>query len=604
MKIGNLVAFLSYPQLKHEPPQAIMKISSSISCPCKSKLLWPLSMTSSSRVDLERSAFGKAAIGREKLAPVTTFRNDTVTRPKGWKGVKTAKVKKAETNEEIMKRKVAAVKALRNHLNLSIEASDDILERHPRLYTHLPDLSEKLLYLLRRINIRAPHLKKMLLSHSVLMENVLMASEEYITNTIEVLRNDLDLSMKDIEILQSKYPAILSYPRSELRRRISVYTVHLGYSIEAIKNMVLNDPRMLKTNSNNVRRMLLVLEEELGVKKEDVHIMLGKEILLLTYNAEENIRPTIQFLKECEFGLSLGMVERKGVSTLSASTMDEKNQIIRSRLKTIIVGNPKILSSSLEKNLKPTVDYFVYNLTMSMDEFGKVAYRRGGTLLGANLERNIKQKIFFLRSELSLQLDAADDGLANNIQLFKVEVPHPNANEDGDTSNPEIKLSNFEKKRLLAQMLATVPDILTLSIENNLKPKFIYFTDTLGFNPEQVRFIILKRPQLLALSLERNIIPKVDYILKTREFITKETDATSYIGGLGMSKEELRKWIVTCPQSLTFSYERIRHRVFDVVKSSKSVGNEDNKVPMNFVTINDRSWVSTMDSWSIPSAKE
>jgi DNA-binding transcriptional MerR regulator len=447
------------------------------------------------------------------------------------------------------------------------------------------------------------------------MENVFMDSEDNLTNTMEVLQTELDLSIEDIKAIQSKaLPAILSYPRSELRKRILVYKLDLGYPTEEIKKMVLKDPRMLRTNSDNVRQILKVLREELDVGKEDVHAMLHKEILLLTYNAEDNIRPTIQFLKTCEFGLCLGMVERKGVSTLSVSTEAEQEEIIQSRLKTIIMGHPKILSSSLEKNLKPTVEFFVRELGLSMHEFGRVIYRRGGSLLEANVERNLRPKVDFLRSELGLELDAdfeQEDGenpigfcvANNNDQPIKVEAPFPELKSQKDgkvatrASTNEMNPTNVEKKRLLAQMLATVPDILTLSIENNLKPKFSYLRGTLGFSRDQVRFIVLKRPQLLALSLDNNIIPKIDYFLKERRKITAKTNADTYRGGLGMSKEEIREWIVKYPQTLTFVLEsRIRPRVFDAVRLGLGVGDEESQAPMNFVTRSDRSWKYWMDA--------
>ena len=77
------------------------------------------------------------------------------------------------------------------------------------------------------------------------MENVFMDSEDNLTNTMEVLQTELDLSIEDIKAIQSKaLPAILSYPRSELRKRILVYKLDLGYPTEEIKKMVLKDPRM------------------------------------------------------------------------------------------------------------------------------------------------------------------------------------------------------------------------------------------------------------------------------------------------------------------------------------------------------------------------
>ena len=517
----------------------------------------------------EKSAFGKAAIGKDKKSAIMKSRNTKITTPIGSKGTNRATIRTAMSTKEVIRRRDAALLALRTHINLSLESSIDILNSHPQLYTHLPDLSDKLLYLLNETNLKATQLRKMLETHPLLMEKVFMDSEENLTNTIEILQTELDLSIKDIKTIQSKaLPAILSYPRSELKRRISVYKLDLEYPTEEIKNMVLKDPRMLRTDSRKVRQILQVFREELDIRKEDVHIMLNKESLLLTYNAEDNIRPTIQFLKNSEFGLCLGIVKRKGISTASVDTKEEKEEIIQSRLKSIIMAHPMILSCSLEQNLKPTVDFFVNELGLTKDEFGRVIYRRGGTLLAANLERNLRRKVEFLRSSLGLELDGGD-----GTGVF----------------------TDSDKKRLLAGMLATVPDILTLSIENNLQPKFDFFTQELGFSNVQVRHIMLKRPQLLALSLDRNLAPKIEFLTKERKHI-KGFNVDTYSGGLGMPIDALRDWIVEYPQTLTFTLDtRIRTRVFDVVRLDLRVGYDLGQVPMNFVTRSERSWKSWIE---------
>ena len=104
------------------------------------------------------------------------------------------------------------------------------------------------------------------------MENVLLEEKENITNTVEILQTELNLSMDDIQNMPvpsqkttTSLPAILSYPRSELRKRILVYKRDLLYPTEEMKNMVLRDPRMLRTDSGKVRQILKVFEEELGI---------------------------------------------------------------------------------------------------------------------------------------------------------------------------------------------------------------------------------------------------------------------------------------------------------------------------------------------------
>lgn len=92
------------------------------------------------------------------------------------------------------------------------------------------------------------------------------------------------------------------------------------------------------------------------------------------------------------------MVERKGESSLSQPS--EKERIVSERIKALVMGNPMLLSSSIEKNLKPTVAFFLREIGLSEEEFGRVLYRRGGILLEANVERTLRVKVQFLRQQL------------------------------------------------------------------------------------------------------------------------------------------------------------------------------------------------------------
>ena len=246
-------------------------------------------------------------------------------------------------------------------------------------------------------------------------------------------------------------PASLSYPQNELRERILVYKLDLGYPKRELKKMVLKEPRMQRTDSTNIHCLIKVLHEELDIGKEDIHTLLCKEALLLTYNAEDNIRPTIQFLKNNEIGLCLGMVKRKGLSTFSATSQRECDKIIKLRLKMLIMGHPKILSSSLERNLKPTVKFFMEDLNLTKYEFGRMIYRRGGSLLEANLDRTLKRKVGFLRSELGLEVDTSAEGKSNDFDLsnsvaIKLQAPLLERQIDNENENEKKILFLLKRK--------------------------------------------------------------------------------------------------------------------------------------------------------------
>ena len=162
-------------------------------------------------------------------------------------------------------------------------------------------------------------------------------------------------------------------------------------------------------------------------------------------------------------------------------------------------------------------------------------------------------------------------------------------------------------------MIATNPDILTLSIENNLLPKFNYFTTTtsdtdtddttrngIGFSLEQLQHVLLKRPQILSLSLERNIIPKIECFTNPRIVNDNNGDGKKECG-LGMKMNDVRNWVADYPQMLTYVLDsRIKPRVNDAVDLGLVVGKDndvqtDDSVPLNFIICSDRNWSSWLD---------
>lgn len=536
------------------------------------------------------SPFGKAAIGKKthgQLATLETQRRSAKTNPtpkirqvdliksSSKTSLKGAQKDKCSTPSQdlnkILERRDEALLAFKTHINLPLSLSLQTLNRFPRLYTELPSLASKLLYLLEEINIKPKQLRRMMECHPRLMETVLLDSEDNIASTIEILQTELDLSTTDIKMIQSQsLPAILSYPRSELRQRILVYRQDLQFNKPNLTRMVLKDPRMLRTNAKNVRQILEVFEDELGVGRSDIRAMLAKNCLTLTYKAEENILPTIQYLKNGEIGQCLGMAERKGISTLLQPS--DREDIVAERVKALIMGHPKLLSSSIERNLKPKVEFFLEEIGLSRYEFGRVLYRRGGILLEANVERTLRVKVGYLRQKLGLEIKDTvameEDGLEEKKQ--SIAIPQP-------TDKTEI--SYIEKKRLFAQMIAKNPDILTLSIDKNLAKKFEYFSNRVGLNQKEIQYFFLKYPQVLALSLERNIIPKIECFLTSRDE-----------GGLGMEVKDVRDWLVQNPRVLTFALEsRILPRIQDAIRLQLEIGKN---LPDNFISRSEKKWKS------------
>merc|ERR1712238_102119 len=228
-------------------------------------------------------------------------------------------------------------------------------------------------YLLNHVNLKSTQIRKMIQTHPRLMELVLLDNKENIPGTVDILQKELDLTINGIQDLK--------YPRSELRKRILVYKDELLYTKEDLRNLIIKDPKILRTDAKNVRRLLKTLKDELDMGRFDIRAIIEKNILFLTYNSEKSIEPTIKYLQDSEIGKNLGLVKRKGLSTKLVNSDKEREDIIKQRLKLLIIDEPTILTSSIEKNLKPTVAFLLDDIGLSPKELGRVLYRRGGNIL-------------------------------------------------------------------------------------------------------------------------------------------------------------------------------------------------------------------------------
>ena len=133
-----------------------------------------------------------------------------------------------------------------------------------------------------------------------------------------------------------------------------------------------------------------------------------------------------------------------------------------------------------------------------------------------------------------------------------------------------LDLSDAELKK----MVLTFPQMLSLSVEDNMAPKLDWLQKRLDLGDAQLRKLVVKQPPLLGYSVEDNMAPKLDW-LQTRldlddaglrktvlqlpavlgssvednlapklDFLARE---------IGLSRAELRDWVVKNPSILGYS---------------------------------------------------
>jgi hypothetical protein len=90
-------------------------------------------------------------------------------------------------------------------------------------------------------------------------------------------------------------------------------------------------------------------------------------------------------------------------------------------------------------------------------------------------------------------------------------------------------------KEEVCKLIVKKPEILTLSISSNLKPKMEYFLKDLELTPSELKRICLVNPSLLHLSLENNLKKKVQY----------------WMLDMKLDADELKEFILGHPQQLS-----------------------------------------------------
>jgi mTERF domain-containing protein len=246
---------------------------------------------------------------------------------------------------------------------------------------------------------------------------------------------------------------------------------------------------------------------EFGVEKKNLDKVLESYPQLQHLSVIQNLRPTVRFLTK-EIGIAPEMVRK------------------------VIVSFPQILGLSVDDNLRPTARYLLNDVGVPMDRLNKTIVTRP-QILGCSVEKNLRPKLELLvemagieREQLPVVVARAPHVLGyspSNIAQFLIFLLH------------ELRVD--QKK--VARLLATSPQLLGLSVENNIRPKIRFLVEEVGIT--NVGQVIGSFPNILGYSVENNMRPKLEYLSK-------------HILKVPMSK--LGRPLEKCPQLLGYSLEK------------------------------------------------
>ena len=396
------------------------------------------------------------------------------------------------TTDPILLKRDRALLSLQSNLGMELATAMDFLDNFPQLYTEIPSLTTRLLYLSKGINLSNKKVLGLIAKHPRMMVKVLLDNPEVtLPSTIQVLQDELHLSLKDI---MSK-GALGQLDRMELRSKLT----HLKQYLKGttLKKVVLDYPALLDARSTleSMKAITSLLQVQLQLSDEELGVLFKRYPRLLTTDLKQ-LETNVALWTVGFIGQGFRQIDRKGVSAATAECEVEADRIIRLRAREILIKSPNLLVSD---NIGISAEYLM-SIGCSTLHLGKIAYRRP-IVLNYNLD-TLRERMEQFSNELGMALERTHNST----------------------------------EKIVADVLAGMPDIFAQSSADNLQPKFDYFRHEIGLSTAEMREIFGLRPHILSLSLEDNIKPKIEH-LRSKD-------------GPDLSPDSLRSLLINMPDCI------------------------------------------------------
>ena len=263
------------------------------------------------------------------------------------------------------------------------------------------------------------------------------------------------------------------------------YLQSLGLSETTMWKITLEAGSVLGLSVPNLRNKVQFLQTIFSLTDEELQQVLTQFPTILQTSVENNLKPTIQFLeKELLF-------EEK-------NKLNKKNEPDLSKLKYMIIQYPCILCYSIP-NLKKKLHFFRSSLGLSYNQTSMLLMQNP-QLITLSVKQNLQPKVHFFRKELLISKSELRSICLSNprILLFSLE----NKMQDILISYFILRL-RMEVPYHTTKVLIRFPQIVNYSLQNHLMPTTLYFTETLGLHISEFRTVLVKYPKIMSYSLHK-----------------------------------------------------------------------------------------------------
>ncbi|KAK1274132.1 hypothetical protein QJS04_geneDACA022200 [Acorus gramineus] len=217
-----------------------------------------------------------------------------------------------------------------------------------------------------------------------------------------------------------------------------------------------------------------------GVKHKDIKKILLRQPQILEYTVENNLKAHVAFLA------SIGIPD--------------------SRVGQIIAAAPSLLSYNVEHSLKPTVRYLIEEVGIKGTDISKVV-QLSPQILVQRIDNSWTSRYGFLSKELGASRENIVKMVAKHPQLLHYSI------EDGILPRINFLRSIGMRNSEILKVLTSLTQVLSLSLEGNLRPKYLYLVNELRNEVKS----LTKYPTYLSLSLDQRIRPRHRFLVSLKK---------------------------------------------------------------------------------------
>lgn len=313
------------------------------------------------------------------------------------------------------------------------------------------------------------------------------------------------------------------------RQSVMEYLQSLGVDVSALEEVELPKAKGI------IKERLDYLQNVIGLTIKDIN----DYPLMIGCSVRKNLSPVVQYLLDLKVTKnSLSGMVRKYPQVLHSSVAIDLVPNVRyiqglgvepKQVGSLLTRYPQVLGYRIEGTMSTSVAYLVM-IGVDKRQIGPVLTEKP-EIMGMRVSNNLRPKVEFI-SSCGIPLLVVGKMIENRPYILDYDVV--------DKMRPAVDalLELGVRKEALPQMLLQYPELLGMKVQDKVEAKLPWLTAKVGVRREDMAAILEKLPQILAMNVPTG---------------TKRVHA---LRDLGLTKEEVARMIVACPQLIGLSIEK------------------------------------------------